>query len=83
VAWQSFNGKFICQAGQIHCCARFTNYYLNTKNQPIERISVKKQLGRQIQKIARHDKVTPQQLVQSWLQEKIQERAHLSTVAQH
>jgi chromosome segregation and condensation protein ScpB len=54
-----------------------------TLNQPIERISVKKHLGRQIQKIARHDKVTPQQLVQNWLQEKIQERLHLSTVAQH
>jgi len=43
----------------------------------IERIPVKKPMSRQIQRIARQDGVTPQQLVKGWLREKIQERLHL------
>jgi hypothetical protein len=46
-------------------------------NEPIERISVKKPMSRQIQRIASQDGITPQQLVKSWLREKIQERLHL------
>jgi hypothetical protein len=50
---------------------------VDANDKPIERIPVKKQIGRQIRRIAKHDGVTPQQLVQSWLREKIQERLPL------
>jgi hypothetical protein len=50
---------------------------VDANDRPIEKIPVKKQISRQIQRIAKHDGVTPQQLVQSWLQEKIQERLPL------
>jgi hypothetical protein len=50
---------------------------VDANNKPLQRIPVKKQISRQIQRIAKHDGVTPQQLVQGWLQEKIQERLPL------
>jgi len=50
---------------------------VDANNRPLQRIPVKKQTSRQIQRIAKHDGVTPQQLVQGWLQEKIQERLPL------
>jgi hypothetical protein len=52
-------------------------FIVDANNKPLQRIPVKKQISRQIQRIAKHDGITPQQLVQSWLQEKIQERLPL------
>jgi hypothetical protein len=44
----------------------------------VETISVKKHLSRQIRQIAKRNGISSQQLVQRWLQEKIREQLHLS-----
>jgi hypothetical protein len=40
----------------------------------VERISLKKQMSRQIRQIAKRDGISPQRLVELWLRQKIQEQ---------
>jgi hypothetical protein len=43
----------------------------------VERISLKKQMSRQIRQIAKRDGISPQRLVELWLRQKIQEQLFL------
>jgi hypothetical protein len=51
---------------------------VDSQDNPVERISLKKQMSRQIRQIAKRDGISPQRLVEAWLRQKIQEQLRLS-----
>ena len=51
---------------------------VDSNDNPIETISLKKQLSGQIRQIAKRQGIPPQRLVERWLREKIQEHSRLS-----
>jgi hypothetical protein len=51
---------------------------VDSYDNPIETVSLKKQMSQQIRQIANREGTSPQQLVRRWLQEKIQQQLHLS-----
>lgn len=47
---------------------------LDSGNRPIEALSLKKHMSRQIRNIAAREGLSPRRLVENWLKEKIRER---------
>ena len=52
---------------------------VDSRDHPVEAISLKKQMSRQIRKIANHHGITPQRLVEHWLRDKIKENSRLAS----
>lgn len=47
---------------------------VDSQDNPIETLSLKRQMSRQIRQIARQEGISPELLVQNWLREKIEQR---------
>jgi hypothetical protein len=51
---------------------------VDSYDNPVEAISIKKQMSTQIRKIAKKQGISPHRLVESWLREKIKEQMRLA-----